>query len=74
MSCTHLYSLSANLNSIPAINVAICLSILTIGIDIDYNRKKNWIVSQNSKSFLFTQLVVRVDPQTCKLNMVHSSI
>ena len=47
---------------------------LTISVDTEYNRRKNWIVSQKSKSFLFTQLVVRVDPQTCKLNMVHSSM
>ena len=47
---------------------------LTTSVDTEHNRRKNWIVPQNSKSFLFTQLVIRVDPQTCKLNMVHSSI
>ena len=53
-------------------NTGICL--LTISVNSEYNRRKKWIMSQNIKGFLFTQLVVRVDPQTCKLNMVHSSI
>jgi len=55
-------------------SLLIFVCLLTIGVDIKHNRRKNWIMSQNVKSFLFTQLVVRVDPQICKLNTVHSSM
>ena len=45
--------------------------LLTISIDIEYNQRKNWIVSQYSKSFLFTQLVVRVDPHAEHVTLQH---
>ena len=54
--------------------IMIFICLLTIGVDVKYNGRKDWIVSQNIKCFLFTQLVVCVDPQTCKLDMIHSSM
>jgi len=48
---------------------------LTTSIEnIECNRRKKWIVPQYCKCFLFTPVVVRVDPQSSKPDLIHSGM